>query len=117
MERTGHYGPHHEGQAVVGEVPPPTKQVGGGSTEEREHGQNGRDDRRVLPEEASSLSPRPVVGYQHDHQVDEARRPQTLDDPDGQQPPERRTEPAQAAEDSEDQEARDEDPLTPVTVG
>ena len=58
-----------------------------------------------------------MVGDQHDDEVDEARRPQTLDDPDGQQPPERRAEPAQAAEDPEDQEARDEDTLTPVTVG
>ena len=112
----GHHGPHHEGQAVVGEVPPPTEQVGGSSTEEREHGQDGRDDRRVLAEEAGSLAPRPVVGDQDDDEVDEARRPQTLDDPDGQQPPERRAEPTQAAENPEDQEARDEDTLAPVTV-
>ena len=48
FERPGHRGADQQRQGVVGEVPSPAEEVGGGSAEEREDGQEAGDDSRVL---------------------------------------------------------------------
>ena len=117
VERPGDHRSHDQGHRVVGEVPPPAEQVGGGTAQEREEGQERGDDRRVLAEEAGSFHAGPVVGDQDHHEVDESGGSEALDHADYQQPLQRWAESAEAAEDPEDEQAGHEDAPAAVAVG